>query len=513
MHWRNGLRCCVAASILLPVGRLSAQACVAPASAEMQEAATTAVEPAKSPSSSAAAAKPSAKPQPFKNPLYDSDYRYLDDTREKTEYYELLKRLPVGESLSIDVGGEYRHQFKDEDRRSLFIGTAASPRWDAFSLNRLRVYANVSFSDWLRGYAEVIDAVSIHEDLPPLAIDENRSDVLNLFTDVLLHVGPGPNCRETWLRFGRQELLYDAERLISPLDWANTRRTFDGVKLFSRDKLLDIDAFFTRPVRVLPRSFDQPDQSQWFAGIYTTYKGFEHQNVSMYLLALREEDVIPGMPTGATHRIGSGNHDNRLITNGSRLWGERDDWLWELEGALQLGRSDAQELIAGAIAVGIGRKFTGRPLEPTIWMWYDYASGDEDPTDGNISTFNQLFPLAHKYFGFLDLVARQNVHDLNWQVFVKPTKKLTVLTWLHLMWLAEGQDALYNSAGIASRQDPTGASGREIGQEIDLLATYAVRSGVEFQFGYSVLLSGDFIRNTGDGDNAHLIYTQLSVKF
>lgn len=457
------------------------------------------------------AAKPAPPPNPFKDPFYNNNFQYLDDGRERSEYYELLKRLHVGEHVTVDLGGEFRHQFKNENRRSLVTGTPTSPRTDSFDLWRLRLYSNVAFSDWIRGYVEVIDAVSTHEDLPPLANDENRSDVLNLFVDCLLHAGA--TGRETWLRLGRQEMLYDNQRLISPGDWGNARRTFDGVALLSRNKDLDIDLFFTRPVRTLPYSFDQPDQSRWFGGVYATYKGFEYSKLSAYSLALREEDVIPGALAGASHQIGSGNHDSRWFTNGMRLFGERDDWLWDVEGGIQLGRSDLQEISAGFLAAGIGHKFPCAPLEPTVWMWYDYASGDEDPTDGTIGTFNQLFPLTHKYFGFLDLIARQNVHDLNWQLFVRPVKKVTLMTWLHLLWLAESPDGLYNVTGVVSRQDPTGSSGQEIGQEIDLLATYAVRPGVDLLLGYSYLWSGDFIRNTGDGANAHLAYTSLMIKF
>lgn len=58
---------------------------------------------------------------------------------------------------------------------------------------------------------------------------------------------------------------------------------------------------------------------------------------------------------------------------------------------------------------------SGRLASRRVWAWYDFASGDSDPTDGEIGAFNQLFPLGHKYFGFLDLMARQNIHDLNYQ--------------------------------------------------------------------------------------------------
>jgi hypothetical protein len=49
-------------------------------------------------------------------------------------------------------------------------------------------------------------------------------------------------------RTGRQELLLGAERLVSPLDWANTRRTFDGYRATFKGSQNAVDLFFTNPV-------------------------------------------------------------------------------------------------------------------------------------------------------------------------------------------------------------------------------------------------------------------------
>lgn len=505
-----------AAPQILESVAVDAPAVAAPAAPAAKESATYAEAakpaPAPTPDACAACPKPAPKPDPYKGRFFDNDFSYLDDCcAEKDDYYELLKRMWIGERLRIDVGGEYRHQFKSENRRSLFTGAITTPRTDEFTLNRFRMYSDVNFGGWLRGYVEYIDAVSFHEDLVPLGIDENRSDLLNAFSDVMLY--ETANGRQTWLRAGRQELLQDAERLVSPLDWGNTRRTFEGVSVLSKGPCLDVDLFWTRPVGVLTRSYDRPDQSRWFGGAHATYKGFENMTVASYFYTLREEDVIGGAAAGATHQIGSGNHDNRTYTLGTRVNGGLDNWLWDVEGAMQFGTSNVQDIFATMFTAGIGRKLVNLPKTPTVWMWYDYASGDDNPADGDIETFNQLFPLGHKYFGWLDLVGRQNIHDLNFQYIVKPHDKLTFMTWMHLFWLADDTDALYNAAGVASRQDVTGASGSEVGRELDFVLMYALRPGVDLHLGYCHFWSGDFIENTGGQDFAYLLYTQMSIKF
>ena len=110
-------------------------------------------------------------------------------------------------------------------------------------------------------------------------------------------------------------------------------------------------------------------------------------------------------------------------------------------------------------------------------------------------------------------MARQNAQDLNAQLFLNPHEKVTLLFWQHFMWLAAEEDALYNAAGAASRLDATGASGNAIGNELDMLAIFKVRPGVQFTLGYSHFWAGNFILNTGGQNNAYLAYSELQIEF
>lgn len=453
-------------------------------------------------------------PSPYKGVFYDNDFSYLGKPGARREhYYEWLKWLKPCDDLRFDFGGEFRHQFKDEvNRRALFIGAPTNPQAEAFHLYRTRAYGDVHYKDWIRGYIEFIDAAIAQNSLPPLLIDEDRTDLLNYFVDV--KVPFLPEKMPTYARVGRQELIYGEQRLISPLDWANTRRTFsDGLKVFSRGEKWDVDVFYGRPSIVDGDDFNQADQSQWFGGLYTTYNGYEHFKISPYFLVLREEDTIPGPAVGRMHRIGSGESDTRVFTSGFQWQGGIDNWLFDVEADLQFGAYGDQDVIAGAVAAGLGRKMPDLTWSPTVWVWYDYASGDNDPFDNTINTFNQLFPLAHKYYGFIDLVARQNAHDANFQVFLNPHKKLTILLWQHFFFLASDRDGLYNAAGVVSFQDPTGRSGAVIGQETDLLATWKFGPNADVGIGYSYFWSGDFIKDNGGNSFASFLYTQMHVRF
>lgn len=192
----------------------------------------------------AAAAKPPAKKKPtpppaYKGMFYDNDFKQLAEDKYLGHQ---LKRLECGDCWMLDFGGEYRARYQNE---SNLRGANFSNRSDEFVLGRTRLYANAEYSNLFRFYAEAIDATSNYEQFAPRTIEENRFDALNLFGDaLLLDSGDG-----TWKgRVGRQELLYGEQRLISPLDWANTRRTFDGAKIWYASKDWNLDGFWTRPV-------------------------------------------------------------------------------------------------------------------------------------------------------------------------------------------------------------------------------------------------------------------------
>lgn len=438
-------------------------------------------------------AKPLSPPNPYKGVFYENDFSYLDKPGNPYFFFgDLWKRRRIGDWGVLDIGGEYRLRQHNEH---------VLTRDNNFLLQRTRVYGDLHVGEWLRAYAEAIDATSSWEDLPPRPIDENRFDALNLFGDAkLLDAERG----ELWFRGGRQELLYGNQRLISPLDWANTRRTFDGVKLFWRGERWNIDGFWVRPVPVAQHvnndhNFDHPDLDQEFYGIYMSRKGGKSQAIDLYYLGLAKYAA----PTPfQTH------------TFGSRWEGKLDPWLWEIEAAYQFGEYGPFDHSAGFYTLGIGRKLPRVGWDPTLWFYYDWASGDKDPTGGIHGTFNQLFPLGHKYFGYMDLIGRQNVEDWNFLLTMKPHAAWELAFWWHILRLQRARDALYDAAGTPIRQDPTGLAGRDIGNELDITLRWTFHPRADVLFGYSHLFPGRFLKLTpGGGDQSDFYYTQLSVRF
>jgi hypothetical protein len=116
----------------------------------------------------------------------------------------------------------------------------------------------------------------------------------------------------------------------------------------------------------------------------------------------------------------------------------------------------------------------------------------------------------------MDLVARQNIHDLNFLTTSKPTEKWNLLVWWHIFHLDQSRDALYNAAGVPIRIDPTGAAGTYVGQELDFTAQYVFDARKDILFGYSHFYAGSFVKATnppGVNGNADFYYTQFSWRF
>jgi hypothetical protein len=433
--------------------------------------------------------------------FFDADFRYLDDPNNtEHDIFDPLKRIHLGDNWLFTTGGEFRFRYMNEvDSRLTGVD-------NTYDLTRERVYGDLWFRDIFRVYAELLWAESFNQDLPPLVIDRNLGDFLNLFADLKV----AELCdHPVYFRGGRQELLFGSQRLISPLDWANTRRTFEGGRLFYRGDKWDVDAFVVSPVvPTVNHFFSSINANEVFSGAWATYRPKAGQALDAYYLNLDNTSGTPvtlGLPAGPYN----------VNTVGGRWVGDANNWTWDVEGDLQFGDFQQRHILAKAFSAGAGYRFADLPMTPQLWAYYDYASGDPDPSNAHATygTFNQLFPFGHYYFGFLDLVGRQNINDVNFQVSLFPTKWITTYLQYHVFRLDSAKDALYNAAGTPIRRDPTGAAGNDVGDELDYVINFHIDKHQDVLFGYSHLFAGQFIRQTGNGRSPELTYLQYSFRW
>ncbi|MDC8446402.1 MAG: alginate export family protein [Nitrosomonas sp.] len=449
--------------------------------------------------------KPPVSPYPrfglMTTPQFDIDFRYLEKPGHETDIFDPVKRIPIASDWLLSFGGNFWYRYMHETDARL----NETDLNNNYHLIRTRVHADLWYRDRVRLFTEFIDARSFDSELPPSGIDRNHTDILNLFTDIRLADTNGP----VYVRVGRQELLYGSQRLISTLDWANTRRTFQGVKTFWRNDAIDLDAFWVRPMRTEKGDFDNWDTKQNFWGLWSTIKPRPDHLIDLYYLGLDNRHAVSDANTAAGNIMLG---DTLVHTLGGRLAGNFDRILYELEGMYQFGERSRLDVSAFAVATGVGYQLP-LPMNPNIWIRYDFASGDSNPQDGRSNTFNHLFPFGHYYLGYIDLVGRQNIHDINAQITLQPQPWFTFIAQYHRYYLANERDFLYNAGGVPLLRDPTGQSGSHIGDGADFLANFHIARHHDVIVGYSKLFSGDFIENQRPGINADLLYVQYNFRF
>jgi hypothetical protein len=433
-------------------------------------------------------------------PFFDANFNYLDKPdNTQTDLFDCLHRIHLGDNWMFSTGGEFRDRYMNE------VDARLTGKNNTYDLIRTRVYGDLWYQNCFRIYVEFLDAHTSPQSLVPLPIDQDRADMLNFFVDVRVCEIDG---HPVYLRGGRQELLQGSQRLISPLDWANTQRTFEGVRGMYLGENFDVDLFWVQPVIPDPGHFDSVDHRVNFSGLWTTYRPKKGTTFDLYLLDLDNYNAIA---PGTDLRKRSFN----VATVGYRYAGDVDNrLLFDFEGMYQFGNWSDQAISAGAYTTSLGYHFADVPMDPQFWVAYDFASGDHNSgTRGAHGTFNQLFPFGHYYFGYLDLVGRQNIMDPNAQFVVFPTPWIFAGIQYHHFMLDSSRDALYAANGVAIRRDPTGKASNTVGDEIDLYTNFHLSAHSDVLVGYSKLFAGNFIRATGSPLSPELFYVQYSFRW
>jgi len=448
--------------------------------------------------------KEPSKPKPGPKYLdlrYDEDFSYLDGEPDtyQSDFFDPIKNLRIGDDWRLSLGGELRVRIESETNKTF---GATEPPHDTFILHRYFLHADLKYRNLLRVFAQGVVAHDDDRRLPRRPIDENYIDLHQLFFDLRFLGEDNP----LTLRVGRQELEYGNERLVSPLDWANVRRRFDGVKLFRKGKTWDFDFWYVKPVVVQRQQRDRFDEEYDFYGAYVTYKGIERHGLDLYAFATDD--------TGNSMNPNGRRGDKNIYTLGARFWGKTAPWDYETELAGQWGHWAGDSVCAKSWSIDGGYTFAETPWKPRLGAGFDWASGDKHPFDGKVETFDQLFPLSHKYFGFLDLIGRQNITSTNVNLSAWPiADKVRAASAYHAFWLSDNSDALYGATGGPGRRDRLGNSGTEIGHELDLTVAWKVDRHSSVLVGYSHFWDSDFIIRTGSSVDADFWYVQYAMKF
>lgn len=437
-------------------------------------------------SSSLARAEPAPRPQ-YNVLRWQEDWSVLRGQKQQ-DFWDPIKYVPLSKDGAYwaSFGGSVR--LRPEFWKNFNFGLQAPPPndkdSDEFLLSRILFHGDFHLGETFRIFLEGKSSLSTGRDLPggTGTLFRDTIDLQNGFLAVQLPIPTDTFTLEA--RGGREELLLGRQRLVSPLDWSNTRRTFDGANLNIASRRFQAKGFWSRPVRVKRYDFN-PSRGNQFFGVYSTMTDVQWvDGFDVYWLGLLREEIAFNETAG----------DENRHTMGGRIWGNIAGSLFYYDGefAYQVGDVGGANINAFMFDGFVGRPVKIARRTPKFEIGFGYASGDDEAGDDKVETFNQLFPLGHAYLGFIDIIGRQNV------IATRATA-LTDILWgvkgrldFHYFWRASTDDAVYNAGGGVVRPGGAGTSA-DVGAEIDLLLTRRFGRHFVTQFGYSHFLAGKFI--------------------
>lgn len=438
-----------------------------------------------------------AKAQGFKLMRFDEDYSNLRDSAgnfyRKIKYRSLLK----DSCAYVSFGGSARLEYVDfnnEDWGRLGIGH------NNFLLQRYDLHADLHLNNRFRVFAQIRSAWENGRKNGPRPIDEDHLNLQNLFIDAAIIKRKD---QQLALRAGRQELDYGSGRLISVREGPNLRLYFDGAKLMYSSRQWSIDGFVMMADTINTGAFDNTSSKKvnlW--GVYSKIIIPAFPNIDLYYLGIKRDQSV----------FEEGTEKELRHTLGTRIWRYGGGFIYNLEAAWQFGSFGNGDINAWTASVDAGYLFENIKGKPSVNLRNDYISGDHAKGDGDLQSFNPLYPKGG-YFGFSPQVGPVNLIDLHPYVNMNVAPQLLAQLDVVMNWRYSLRDGIYRPSGGFNLAG-AGSSKRYIGTAYLASIVYSLNRAVSLNCGVQYFRAGNFIRDViATPENGLFVNARLSFKF
>lgn len=429
----------------------------------------------------------------------DEDYRYLLDPARRTDIWDPLKYIPLNEkgSWNLSIGGEARERYEYFNRPNW----GKDPQDNGYFLQRYFLHGDLHMGETVRLFAQLQSILEDGRKGGPRPTDRDELDLHQAFLDLKLDF---PADGSLTLRSGRQELAYGSQRIISVREGPNVRQSFDGFRLMYRTGDVRIDGFATKPALTNQHAFDDgPDNNKAIWGAYAVlpFPLLPKGNVDLYYIGFYRSKA--GFDQGAARET---RH-----SVGARLWRAVAPLDYNFEAIYQWGSFGNSDIRAWTVASDTGYTFAPLPFRPRLGLRADIASGDEDPSNPDLQTFNPLFPKG-AYFSEAALIGPANFIDLNPCLDLHLADRLTLIFDWDFFWRESTRDGLYNNAVALVRSGKTSKS-PYIGSMPQAQMLWDVNRHLSFVAIYGHFFAGSFIKESGSGQDVDYFTTLFTYKF
>jgi hypothetical protein len=445
-----------------------------------------------------AEAVPASAPVGYKQLRYDEDYRFLQDPSRRQDPLDPLKYIELGPGgWYLTLGGEVRERYEYFHNSQW----GAGPQDDGgYLLQRYMLHADVHASEHVRIFLQVKSAIESGRNGGPRPTDEDRLDAHQGFIDFENSWGDDLSLTG---RVGRQELQYGTARIVSAREGPNVRQSFDAVKLIARTGAWRADAFLGRPVETDVGVFDDgwdPDRAFW--GVYASgpLRFVGDASADLYYLGLERR--------GAQFDQGEAHELRHSL--GLRLFGRPQPWDYNFEAIGQVGSFGGARIAAWTVASDTGYTLT-LPASPRLALKADIASGDRDPYEASLQTFNALFPRG-AYFSETALIGPANFIDVHPAIELRPARGVLVYADWDFFWRQSTHDGLYGVAVNLVRSGTT-TDARYIGSQIQAGIEWAFLRHFTLVAIYAHFFAGPFLSDTGPARDVDFVTVWTTFKF
>lgn len=395
-------------------------------------------------------------------------------------------------SIEWSLDGQVR--FRGEFRDNFDLNDDADDD-TRFWLSRVRLGFRVTIDEVYGVYVQAQDSRVFGEEAST-ASNEANIDLHQGYVDLWRNTD-----RHWSVRLGRQEWIYGDERLLGAFGWDNVGRAFDGVQGRFRTDSVQIDGLLARLGSSTNASGGTVGTDLY--GIYARGDGWKGTSWEGYWLGFSDNNEA----AGELGMLG----DTEIHAFGGRCIHKYGLFDANMEAAWETGEINGDDL--EALAAGLNAGFTlGDETKLRLFGGYDFATGDEDPADGEREEFFNFFPTNHKHYGYMDLFGWRNIRS--WYFGGKVSwERQWFQAKFHRFSLEDEHGPWKSAGGAVLGFDPSGSLGRNVGQEIDLTYNFAFLKKSGVQVGYGIFEPNRFAEFTRGGDTQHWAYVQLVVGF
>ena len=436
----------------------------------------------------------------FNQSRYKEDFQFLKNSENRTDFFDPLKYIPFNKSKSVylTLGGETRQHFEFISNNNWGKGAQDD---NGYYLQRYLVHGDLHTGERVRFFVQFMSGIETGRNGGPRAVDKDSLDLNQGFFDIDFWKNSG---QRLTLRAGRQELIFGSRRFINYRERPNMRLSHDAIMGIYHKDNWDVRVFGARPVVLNPDGFDNKSRgSNSFWGLYGVRENLPLSiNLDIYYLGWRNLNAI----------YDQGEEEEIRHTLGTRIWGKNKNFDYNFELLYQFGEFGQGDIHAYALASDTGYTWSlGGLRKMRFSLRADVYSGDNDPNDSDLNSFNPFFPKG-KHISQLAASGLINQRDLHPRINLTLDERWSLTTSILFIWRESLDDGIYSIASGVLRSGSTSRA-RYVGTQPELEVKYRFNRYLDLKGIFNYFRVGEFLKQTSNGSDINYLGSMLTFRF